>query len=72
MSSLLCILTCLMYFVSFGGSIGGITLSRVILIVSAFVRIDRDLLRRAVEISRRAAPLLAFAAIHRQLHGVTI
>ena len=29
-------------------------------------------LRSAVEISRGAVPLLAFAAIHRQLHGVTI
>ena len=35
-------------------------------------RADGDPLRRAVQIARRAVPLLAFAAIHRQLHGMAI
>src|SRR5688572_12553847 len=33
---------------------------------------DRNLLRRAVQISRRAAPLLTFAAVHRKLYGVSV
>ena len=53
---------CLMYFVSFGGSIGGITLSSVIAIGDCVPASIRICLRRAVEISGRATPLLAFAA----------
>ena len=60
--------TCLTYFVSRGSLNGAID----------FVEIEPDgataaqphALRRAVEISRRDAPLLPFAAIHRQLDGV--
>src|SRR6185436_5019393 len=37
-----------------------------------FLRIDLDLLRCAVEITRGAAPLLTFAAIHWQFDSMTI
>ena len=35
-------------------------------------RSQRDRLRRAVEVAGRAVPLLAFAAVHRQLDGVAV
>jgi hypothetical protein len=34
--------------------------------------IDRDLARRAVEVARSLVPLLPFAAVHGQLHGVPV
>jgi len=34
--------------------------------------IDFDLSRRAVKVTRRATPLLAFAAIHRESDGVPV
>ncbi len=34
--------------------------------------VDADLFGRAVEIAGRAAPLLAFTAVHRQLHCVAV
>ena len=34
--------------------------------------VERDLPRRRVEVSGRLAPLLALAAVHRELHGVAV
>jgi hypothetical protein len=39
---------------------------------AALARIDGDGLRRAVDVARRARPLLALAAVHRHLDGVTV
>lgn len=39
---------------------------------AALARVDRDLLRRAVDVTGGARPLLALAAVHRHLHDVAI
>ena len=61
-----------MYFVSLGGSIGGIVLVSSISDGAALGRIDRDLLRRAVEVAGLAVPVLAFALIHGQLERAAV
>ncbi len=64
--------TCLMYFVSGGSGIGGMTLSSEIWIAPAASPGRRDLPRRGVEVAGRAVPLLALAPVHRQLDGLAV
>ena len=70
LSNLLWMLTCLMYFVSLGGSIGGMVLVSEI---GAESWQDRHgLLRVAVQVAGLAVPVLTFALIHGEFERAAV
>ena len=57
---------------AFGFPLSAFLLAGLCAAPAARARVERDLPRRGVEVARRPVPLLAFTAVHGQLHHVAV
>ena len=71
-SALLCSLTCLMYLVSLGGSIGGIGFGQLDLDDVGGGRVHFIFSRLTIKVAGLAIPMLALALVHGEFDGVAV